>query len=144
MSRDFLLGDYPKAIQERYGKPRSARGRTVAMWVGIVFWGACFLPLLSAALLDLRAAIGGDLGFWPAAACAAIAFATMMLYDLLVLDWLILAGLRPSLMILPGTAGMREYRDLRFHLVQALKGSPLILVVGVIAGGVVTAVEAIA
>ncbi|SEG24828.1 hypothetical protein SAMN05444920_102336 [Nonomuraea solani] len=143
VSRDFLLGDYPPAIQERYGKPRSARGGKVAIWVGILFWGVCFLPLLTAAVLDLRASIGHDLGFWRAAACAAIAFATMTLFDLVVLDWLILAGLRPALMVLPGTEGMKEYRDLCFHAVEALKGSPLILVVGLVAGGLTTAAEAI-
>ena len=31
---------------------------------------------------------------------------------------------------------MAEYRDLRFHLSAALKGSPLIIVVGLIAGGI--------
>ncbi|MEV0383651.1 hypothetical protein [Nonomuraea sp. NPDC050643] len=144
VSKDFLLGDYPPAIQERYGRPRSARGRKVAVWVGALFWGAVFLPLLTVALLDLRASLGGgDLGFWQAAACAATAFATMSLYDLVVLDWLVIAGLRPSLMVLPGTEGMKEYRDLRFHAVEALKGSPLILVVGLVAGGLTMLTEAI-
>ncbi|WP_031164333.1 hypothetical protein [Streptosporangium roseum] len=78
----------------------------------MIFRGACFLPLLVVALLDLRATTGGDLGFLPAAACAAIVFATMSVYDLVVIDWLILAGLRPRLMTLPGTEGMKEYRDL--------------------------------
>ncbi|MEV0612924.1 hypothetical protein AB0I81_06330 [Nonomuraea sp. NPDC050404] len=143
ISRDFLLHDYPAAIQERYGKPKSARGRKVAIWVGVLFWGATFLPLLTVALLHLRATIGGDLGFWRAAACGAILFATLSLYDLVVLDWILLAGLRPGIMVLPGTEGMKEYRDLRFHAVAALKGSPLILVVALVAGGAVTAAEAL-
>ncbi|MEU6712795.1 hypothetical protein ABZ897_15045 [Nonomuraea sp. NPDC046802] len=66
-------------------------------------------------------------------------FCTLVLFDLVVLDWLILAGLRPRVMVLPGTEGMPEYRDLTFHAVAALKGSPLIVVVGLVAG-----IEAIA
>ncbi|TMS00545.1 hypothetical protein [Nonomuraea basaltis] len=143
VSRDFLLGDYPPAIQERYGRPRSARGRRVALWVGVVFWGLCFLPLLAVAILHLRATVGGDLGFLAAAVCAAIVFGTMSVFDLVVLDWLIFAGLRPRFMVLPGTEGMPEYRDLKFHLVEGAKGSPLIVVVGLVAGGVVAAVEAV-
>ncbi|MEU2206024.1 hypothetical protein AB0B95_21755 [Streptomyces hygroscopicus] len=44
VSRDFLLNDYPPAIQERYGKPKSARGRRVAVLFGVFVWGACCVP----------------------------------------------------------------------------------------------------
>ncbi|MFB7527423.1 hypothetical protein ACFC0C_04070 [Streptomyces sp. NPDC056178] len=50
-------------------------------------------------------------------------------------DWFILAGLRPRLLVLPGTEDMAEYRDLRSHLSAALKGSPLIIIVGLVTGG---------
>ena len=143
-SRDFLLNDYPPAIQERYAKPKSARGRRVAVWVGVLFWGACCVPLTVAAMLRLRADLGTDLGFGPAAVAGALMFLTMSLYDLVVLDWIVFAGLRPRLLVLPGTEDMREYRDLRFHAVAALKGSPLILVVGLLTGGVTAGLEAIA
>lgn len=46
--------------------------------------------------------------------------------------------------MLPGTEGMSEYRDLGFHTVEALKGSPLVVVVGLAAGGVVALAEALA
>ncbi|GAA2404172.1 hypothetical protein GCM10010191_09820 [Actinomadura vinacea] len=137
--RDFLLNDYPPAIQARYGKPKSARGRRVAALFGVFVWGVCGIPLMIAALSGLDGALGGDLDFLPAAGCAALVFATLTLWDLVVLDWIIFAGLRPRLLVLPGTEGMKEYRDLRFHLVAALKGSPLIAVVGLVAGGVAAA-----
>ncbi|GHH29792.1 hypothetical protein GCM10018780_88290 [Streptomyces lanatus] len=38
------------------------------------------------------------------------------------------------LLVLPGTEGMSEYRDRRFHLIAALKGSPLIIFVGLATG----------
>lgn len=135
LSRDFLLGDYPEAIQKRYGRPKSARGGRVALLFGIFVWGVCGIPLLTAAMIGLDGALDGGLTFLPAAVCAALVFATLVVFDTVVLDWIILAGLRPRLLVLPGTEGMAEYRDLRFHLVAAVKGSPLILVVGVVVGG---------
>ncbi|MGW2050265.1 hypothetical protein ACWCPF_34595 [Streptomyces sp. NPDC001858] len=133
--RDFLLDDYPPAIQERYGKPRSARGRRVAAFVGVFVWAVCGIPLLTAALLGLDGALDEGLAFLPAAVCAALFFATLTVYDLIVLDWIIFVGLRPRLLVLPGTEGMPEYGDMGFHLIAALKGSPLIIVVGLVAGG---------
>ncbi|MFF8285584.1 hypothetical protein ACF06W_23075 [Streptomyces albus] len=135
ISRDFLLDDYPPAIRHRYGKPRSTRGHRVATLFGVFVWGICGLPLMTAAMVGLDGALANGVEFLPAAVCAALMFATLTAWDLIVLDWIILAGLRPRLLVLPGTEGMAEYRDLRFHLHAALKGSPLILVVGLLAGG---------
>ncbi|MFI7233207.1 hypothetical protein ACIBO5_59395 [Nonomuraea angiospora] len=144
LSRDFLLNDYPEAIQERYGKPRSERGRRVATWFGVLFWGGCALPLMVAAMLHLRSSLGSDLGFAGGAVVGAVMFTTLVLVDLVVLDWIVFAGLRPRIMVLPGTEGMPEYHDLAFHAVAALKGSPLIVVAGLVAGGAVAGIEAIA
>ncbi|MFG2891172.1 hypothetical protein [Streptomyces sp. NPDC048248] len=136
MSRDFLLNDYPPAIQRRYGRPKSARGRRVAVLFGVFIWAVCGIPLMFAAMIDLDGALHDGLEFLPAAVCAALIFATLTVWDLVVLDWIIFAGLRPRLLVLPGTEGMAEYRDLRFHLSAALKGSPLIVVVGLLTGGI--------
>jgi hypothetical protein len=134
ISRDFLLNDYPQAIQERYGRPKSARGKRVAALFAVVVWGLCGIPLLAVAMIDLGGSLDGELGFLPAAVCGAVVFATLAGYDLVVIDWLILAGLRPRLLTIPGTEGMKEYRDLRFHCTAALKGSPLIPVAGLLTG----------
>ncbi|MFD5905888.1 hypothetical protein ACFWHG_30980 [Streptomyces microflavus] len=136
LSRDFLVNDYPPAIQQRYGRPKSARGRRVAVLFGVFIWAGCGLPLMTAAMIGLDGALHGGLDFLSAAVCAALVFATLALWDLVVLDWIILAGLRPRLLVLPGTEGMAEYRDLRFHLDAALKGSPLIIAVGLLTGGI--------
>ncbi|RSN05806.1 hypothetical protein DMB42_28205 [Nonomuraea sp. WAC 01424] len=142
ISKDFLLDDYPPAIRERYGRPRSARGRRVAIAVGVFVWAGCGIPLMTAAMTGLDGALDGGLSFVPAALCAALVFVTLAVWDLVVLDWIIFAGLRPRLLVLPGTEGMAQYRDLRFHAVAALKGSPLIVVVGLATGGVATLLAA--
>ncbi|MFC5749884.1 hypothetical protein [Actinomadura rugatobispora] len=135
VSTDFLLNDYPPALQERYGRPKSARGRRVAVAFGVFVWGVCGLPLMTIAMITLDGALDGGLGFVSAALCAALIFATLSVFDLVVLDWIVFAGLRPRVLVLPGTEGMAEYRDLRFHLVAAAKGSPLIPAVGLVTGG---------
>lgn len=140
MSRDFLLNDYPPAIQRRYGRPKSARGHRVAMLFGVFIWAVCGLPLMIAAMTGLDGALDDGLEFLPAAVCAALVFATLTVWDLVVLDWIILAGLRPRLLLLPGTEDMADYGDLRFHFGAAVKGSPLIVVVGLLAGGIATLV----
>ncbi|MFI1676256.1 hypothetical protein [Streptomyces sp. NPDC020607] len=137
-SRDFLLNDYPPAVQARYGKPRSARGRRVAACVGVFVWGVCGIPLMTSAMVGLGGALDGGLTFLSAAVCAGLIFATLSVYDLVVLDWIILVGLRPRLLVLPGTEDMAEYGDMGFHLNAALKGSPLIVVVGLVTGGIAT------
>ncbi|WP_052849554.1 hypothetical protein [Streptomyces avicenniae] len=136
MSRDFLLDDYPPAIQRRYGRQKSARGRRVAVLFGVFVWAVCGVPLMTGAMVGLDGALRDGLEFWPAAVCAALVFATLTVWDLVVLDWIVLAWLRPRLLLLPGTEDMAEYRDLRFHLGAALKGGPLIPVVGLLTGGI--------
>jgi hypothetical protein len=138
LSRDFLLNDYPPAIQRRYGRPKSARGHRTALLFGVFLWAVCGIPLMIGAMTGLDGALPGGLDFLSAAVCAALVFATLAVWDLVVFDWIIFAGLRPRLLVLPGTEGMAEYRDLRFHLVAALKGSPLIVVVGLLTGGIAT------
>lgn len=101
MSRDFLLNDYPPAIQRRYGRPKSARGHRVAMLFGVFIWAVCGLPLMIAAMTGLDGALDDGLEFLPAAVCAALVFATLTVWDLVVLDWIILAGLRPACCFFP-------------------------------------------
>ncbi|MGW9433027.1 hypothetical protein ACWHA1_34510 [Streptomyces decoyicus] len=141
MSRDFLLHDYPSAIQRRYGRPKSDRGRRVAVLFGVFIWAVCGLPLMIAAMIGLDGALDDGLEFLPAAVCGALVFATLTVWDLVVFDWIIFAGMRPRLLVLPGTEGMAEYRDLRFHASAALKGSPLIVVVGLLTGGIAVLVN---
>jgi hypothetical protein len=42
--------------------------------------------------------------------------------DLLILDWLVFATLRPRIVVLPGTEGAQGYGDYGFHFRAFLKG----------------------
>ncbi|MFD6797772.1 hypothetical protein [Streptomyces cyaneofuscatus] len=74
LSRDFLLNDYPPAVQRRYGGPKSARGRRVALLFGVFVCG-CAFPLMTGAMIGLDGALREGLDFWSAAFCAALVFA---------------------------------------------------------------------
>jgi hypothetical protein len=60
--------------------------------------------------------LGGSLGFWPGFVFGAILIAALHVFDLLVVDWLLLCTIRPRWLVRPGTQGMPEYRDWLFHV----------------------------
>lgn len=44
------------------------------------------------------------------------------LWDLIILDWLVVCTLTPNFIIIPGTTGNKGYKNYRFHFVGFLKG----------------------
>ncbi|MFF3762497.1 hypothetical protein ACFYYR_00140 [Streptomyces sp. NPDC001922] len=138
VARDALLSDYPPAIQERYGE-QSARGKQTAAVAGVLNL-LVFVGVPVAGVLDLHARTDEPLGFWPPFVLGVTAFLALILFDLLVIDWLLFCTVRPRFMVLPGTEGMAEYRDLAFHakvLVPRPVPWPLIAipVYGAVVGG---------
>ena len=118
--------DYPPDIQERAG-PMSERAKRERLVVAAPLFAILFgAPVLSN--LKLKRERGGELSFAAAAANAYAVWLVFNLFDLLVLDYLILIGLNPRFAVLAGTEGMPSYRDLRFPFLGFLKG----LVVGLI------------
>jgi hypothetical protein len=116
--------DYPRAIQAQAG-PMSARAKRQRQVVAVPFL-TTLLGGLVASNLALKRQHGGQLPFLSAflnAYANAYAVATVFnVVDLLVLDYLILVGIHPAFAVLPGTNGMPEYRDVRFHFLGFLKG----------------------
>lgn len=49
----------------------------------------------------------------------------------------------PSVVVLPGTEGMREYRDWRFHAVGFARGTGVALIGALLCGAVAVAIEAL-
>lgn len=68
---------------------------------------------------------------------------TFNVFDLIVLDWLIVVAWRPALVVLPGTEGMPDYRDLGFHLRAFTKGIIICLAGAAIATAVFAAATAV-
>ena len=111
---DTMVGDYPPAIQERYG-PKSARGRRVGAVLGPVVL-VVFLAAIVAGALHLDGAGSGEAGFWDGFWFGVTFMVVAHLIDLVLVDWLLFCTIRPAFVVLPGTEDMPEYRDYAFHL----------------------------
>jgi hypothetical protein len=138
VARDFMVQDYPPAIRDRYGE-KSRRGRWVA-GVAAVVVVVLLVGVLTAGLLRVRA-VRGELGFATAFATAEVMLLTFNIIDLLVLDWLVFVLWRPRIAVLPGTEGMAEYGDWRFHLDGFVKGLGICTVGALLAAVAAVAVE---
>ncbi len=64
----------------------------------------------------------GNLSFLAAFLNAYAIFTFFNLFDLLVLDYLVMIGLQPDFVVLPGTEGMASYHDYFFPFIGFLKG----------------------
>lgn len=118
--------DYPPDVQERAG-PMSERAKRERLVVAVPLFAVLFgAPVLSN--LKLKRERGGTLSFAAAAANAYAVWLAFNLFDLLVLDYLILIELKPRFAVLAGTEGMPSYSDLRFPFLGFLKG----LVIGLV------------
>ncbi|QEO14919.1 hypothetical protein FLP10_11205 [Agromyces intestinalis] len=143
VAQDFALHDYPPAIRERYGRPRSARGRRVAR-VAVILIGTVLIGCLVGCLLTTRWISGAPLDFVVASLSAGIALLTYNVWDFVVLDVLVFMLWTPALVVLPGTEGMPEYRDWVFHAIGFARGLVVVIVGAVLAGAAAVGVEAVA
>lgn len=111
---EIWLQDYPQAIQDRYGTKSAAAKR----WA--LFWAVPFFAILVGGTIysniQLRRAHNGRLSRQAAFANAYLLLLSFWLFDLTIIDWLIMVGMKPSFAILPGTEGMAEYEDAMYHL----------------------------
>lgn len=136
---DFLVHDYPPAIRDRYG-PESRRGKRMTTIASIVF-ALTILAALSTELLAIRVRTGAPLSFGAAFVAVEVLLMTGNAFDLLVIDLLVIVVLLPHIVVLPGTEGMAEYRDWRFHMVGFAKGTVMMSVLAVVTAAVVAGLE---
>ncbi len=146
-ARDAMLNDYPPSLRDAYGKPQSARGRRVQGVMAVLLLLA-FVATTAFGLQALRTAAGGDIGFWPAFAFGATLMLVLHVFDLLILDWLVLGVWQPDFLVLPGTKGHPAYRDYGYHL-RVLFPRPvpwpilLVPIMGLALAGITVLVEAV-
>lgn len=133
ISRDFAAHDYPPAIRQRYGA-KSAQGQRVATALGPVLL-LLILAVLSVTLAQTSASLGPSFTFVSAWTVAFTALLTFNLYDLIVLDWLLFCTLTPRVLVLPGTEGMKEYRDYAFHARGFIRGLGFSLAISFLVAG---------
>ena len=115
------LQDYPAEIRQRVAPLTSAEKRTRG-FVGFLFLGVA-VAMLVYSIVQLRAANGGSVSLLTAYLHT---FGVMMIFniwDAVVLDLILLAGIKPKFAIIPGTEDMVYlFNNWNWHFVNFLKG----------------------
>lgn len=131
----LFLQDYPNQIQEQV-PPKSEQEKRQSLLVGIPFLLVLFaVPLIST--LTLQRQHGGELPFLQLSLNAFWVGFIFNLVDLLVLDWLIFCLITPEFLVIPGSEGMKAYKDYGYHFRGFLIGTVISIATGLVIGGIV-------
>jgi len=136
-NRMFLSkGDYPDDVLAAVPPRTKAETRKATIlsspWI---IWSLGF-PLWSTFLYIAQA--GTKPPFWAISLHAFLIFFSFWLVDLVVLDIIMLAGITPKFVVIPGTEGFPGYKKIDWHLRGHFKtGLPLLIVLGLVVGGIV-------
>ena len=124
------LTDYPKAIQEKVPS-QSKKEKSLKIIIGIPF--LLFMlgyPVYSTVLL--KEALTGEYMFLKGFLNTFIISFSFVIFDLVILDWLIFCRINPGFLVIPGSEGMNEYKDYRFHLRGLVVGGLLCVLLSLI------------
>ncbi len=117
---EIFHDDYPSDIQEKAG-PMSQHAKRQRRFVSLPLLLLVFgMPTYST--FKLKRQNHGTLSFLAAFLNAYAVTICFNLFDLLVLDYLVVIKWQPDFVVLPGTEGMGSYHDYSFHFVGFLKG----------------------
>ena len=131
----IMLQDYPKDVQA-LAPPKTPREKQLANLIGIPFLMLVVgFPFISTWALKQanRLNVSFPILFLNAFGVIWI----FNLFDLLVLDWLIVCTFTPKFAIIPGTEGAAGYKDYVFHFRGFLFGTVLSIIGGLIVAGIV-------
>jgi hypothetical protein len=118
----LLLRTYPDDVKAAV-PPKTAEENRQFRYIGlaslVILLG---IPLASTLLLKQEQ---GGLSLWDGFLHAFGVFFTFNLVDLLLVDWLLFCWITPSFVVIPGTEGMRGYKNYAMHATAFLKGTIL-------------------
>lgn len=122
-----LIDDYPEDIHEAAPAPTPGQ-KCAGLSSGIAF------------VIVLFASITGVVWAWgaqhPEASYLELALMTFILsvmfalFDLIIIDWLIICTWRPKALVYPGTEDCAGWRDYGFHVKEQLQPKALLVLVG--------------
>jgi hypothetical protein len=115
----IFLHDYPPKIQEKVPKKTQAE-RKLSYVFGVPFM---LLLLLGSFFSTLSLKEHDNAPFWALWLNATGVVYVFNLVDWLILDWLMFCTLTPRFLVIPGSEGMAEYKDYRFHFRGFLHGT---------------------
>ncbi|MGC9358169.1 MAG: nitroreductase, partial [Anaerolineae bacterium] len=126
----LMLQDYPEEFQNQI-PPKTDKEKRQSLIVGIPFLLLLVaVPFISTLMLKRQG--GGAVSFLPLFLNAFGVVFIFNLVDLLLLDWLVFCYITPDFLVIPGTEGMREYKDYGYHFRGFLTGTLLSVVAGLV------------
>ena len=125
LNPEIWLQDAPPDIQAKVG-PKSDKAKRLSILFAIPFFLILFGGVIRSNI-RLKQQNGGKLPFKIAFLNAYGRFFYFWLFDLVIIDWLLLVTLKPDFIVLPGTEGMAGYDDYAFHLKAALPALPMMI-----------------
>jgi len=134
---EIMLKNYPPDVRAKYGS-MSARSKRQRIPVAIVVVALLF-GIVALSFQGVRKNASGDISFAVAFIHLLVMFSAFNLFDLLLLDWLIVVAIRPKFMILPGTEGLPGYADYGIHFRGFLIGVMITFVASLLVAGVIAA-----
>ena len=131
---EIWVHDAPPKIRERYGpvNDKAKRDGQIAGIPTFLLLGA----VLIYAIVNLYQRAGGAPGFWAVFLTVFVAMQTFNVFDLLVIDWLFVATIKPKALMIPGTETWEGYNDYGFYVHGFLVGCVGITVVSVVLAGI--------
>lgn len=130
----IFLQDYPPKIQEKVPQKTKAENR-----LSYVFGVPFMLLLLLGSFfstLSLKDQVNPSFfALWLNAVGVVWVF---NLVDWLILDWFMFCTLTPSFVVIPGSEGMAEYKDYKFHFRGFLHGTVYSILGGLVIAGIIS------
>lgn len=111
-----MLKDYPKEIQKAVPERTSKENKQFIIIGSFLIIVLILVPFLS------TLSYNDEISFWIIFVHFFSVFTIISITDLFILDWLIFCKITPNFIVIPGTEGMKIYKDFRFHLKGFLKG----------------------
>jgi hypothetical protein len=129
------IQDAPAEVRA-VARPLTETERRVRWIVSALFFG-WMIAVLAASLLALRRLGGGDVSFGDVALSTFIIWMTFNVVDLLLLDWLLLNVIRPTLYAFPVAEVENPFGGYTYHFAGVLKGTLMGAVFSLVVAGVV-------
>lgn len=127
----LLLQDYPKEII-KIVPPKTKEEKRLSRMYTIPF----FMVLIAYPTnLGWFYTIQTGWNFWETMTFVWGIMLFVNIYDLLIIDWLIVCAITPKFIIIPGTEGSSGYKNYFFHFVGFLKGIVITFVLSLIITG---------
>lgn len=125
----LLLQDYPKEIV-RLVPPKTKEEKRLSKIYSVPFFVIVFIayPTFS----GWHYASKNGWSFWDTMKFVWGIMQFLNVYDLLIIDWLIVCAITPRFIVLPGTEGNKGYKNYYFHFIGFLKGLIITLIISLI------------